>query len=80
MGKERTERGKFICDECQRHFDLDLLYSRDNKRYCPTCYLNTYDEWDCLESDGFEQVKKSGFLGRVLQTMLGNTSLGRLLL
>jgi transposase-like protein len=77
MGKERVGHEKFLCDECQSHFDLELLYSRDNKRYCPTCYLDMYDEWGCLESDGLEQGKKSGFLGRVLKTMLGITSLGR---
>jgi hypothetical protein len=36
----------FLCIACKRHFDLKLMYTRDKKHYCPTCYIDQYDSWE----------------------------------
>ena len=60
--KKQDEEASFLCSECQRYFDLRLLHSRDKKKYCPTCYVDHYDSWECAELDSFETDKESDSL------------------
>ena len=53
--KKQDEGASFLCNECQRYFDLRLLYSRDKKKYCPTCYVDHYDSWECTKARGYGQ-------------------------
>jgi hypothetical protein len=48
--KEQNKERRFHCDECKRAFDLRLLHGRDKKNYCPTCYVDQYDTWECTRS------------------------------
>ena len=53
MAELRSE-STFVCDECERHFDLRLVYIRDKKRFCPVCYRNEYGWEYSVVTDGFE--------------------------
>jgi hypothetical protein len=44
----------FLCEQCQKYFDLRWLCIRHKKRFCPTCYLEEYG-WEGTEEEGFEE-------------------------
>ena len=59
--EERLEASRFLCDECQRYFAIQLIYIRDEKRYCPSCFRYKYG-WECTELDSFGVSTEFGSL------------------
>lgn len=55
------EETRFLCDECERYFAIELMYVREEKRYCPSCYRYEYG-WDFTELDGFAVSTEFGSL------------------
>jgi hypothetical protein len=56
-----SETQRFLCNECRRYFAIELMYTREEKSYCPSCFRYEYG-WEDNELDGFAVCSSSGFL------------------
>jgi hypothetical protein len=53
------EATRFLCNECKRYFAIELMYVKEEKMYCPSCYRYEYG-WECTEQGGFAVSKEFG--------------------